>query len=71
MVGVGEFHEFDGRAVFDDEGYADAGAFRSGQWSEIRDQGSGISGQGSGDSGHSACLGSRAGALMGRCSSFL
>jgi len=45
MVGVGEFHEFDGRAVFDDEGYADAGAFRSGQWSEIRDQWSGIRGQ--------------------------
>ena len=46
MVGVGEFHEFDGRAVFYDEGYADAGAFRSGQWSEIRDQGSVVRDQG-------------------------
>jgi len=46
MVGVGKFHEFDGRAVFDDEGYADAGAFRSGQWSENRDQGSVVRDQG-------------------------
>ena len=31
VVGVGEFHEFDGRAVFYDEGYADAGGWAVGR----------------------------------------